>query len=48
MRLPEGFVPGLYGAGIGAIALATVGFFWGGWLTDGEGRDARNKRQWQQ
>ena len=36
MRLPEGFMSGLYGAGIGVIALAAVGFFWGGWLTGGE------------
>ncbi len=33
MKTPEWLSPGLYGAGIGAIALAIVGFSWGGWLT---------------
>jgi hypothetical protein len=32
MRAPEWLKPGLVGAGIGAVALATVGFGWGGWV----------------
>src|SRR5918994_4533772 len=26
--------PGLYGAACGAVALAVIGFSWGGWVTD--------------
>ncbi len=33
MKNPEWLKPGLYGAAIGAIALAVVGFSWGGWVT---------------
>jgi dienelactone hydrolase len=33
MKTPEWLSPGLYGAGLGAIALAIVGFSWGGWVT---------------
>ncbi len=33
MNAPQWLKPGLYGAAIGAIALATVGFSWGGWVT---------------
>ena len=33
MRNPEWLKPGLYGAAIGAVALAIVGFSWGGWVT---------------
>lgn len=33
MNIPEWVKPGLYGAAIGAIALAVVGFEWGGWVT---------------
>ena len=35
MQTPEWLRPGLYGAGCGAIALAVVGFSWGGWVTGG-------------
>jgi len=35
MRIPEWLRPGLYGAAAGAIALAIVGFTWGGWMTTG-------------
>ena len=38
MRTPEWLKPGLYGAGCGAIALAIVGFSWGGWVTGGKAR----------
>jgi hypothetical protein len=33
MTAPEWLKPGLLGAGAGAIALAIVGFTWGGWVT---------------
>ncbi len=33
MRIPEWVRPALYGAAGGAIALAIVGFTWGGWMT---------------
>ncbi len=35
MHTPEWLKPGLYGAAIGAAALAVVGFSWGGWVTGG-------------
>jgi hypothetical protein len=35
MNMPEWTVPSLYGAAVGAIALAVVGFTWGGWVTGG-------------
>ena len=35
MNVPEWVKPGLYGAAVGAAALAIVGFSWGGWLTGG-------------
>jgi hypothetical protein len=36
MQTPEWLKPGLYGAVCGAIALAVVGFSWGGWVTGGK------------
>jgi hypothetical protein len=33
MKMREWLKPGLIGAVIGAIALAVVGFSWGGWVT---------------
>jgi hypothetical protein len=33
MSSPGWLKPGLYGAAAGAIALAIVGFTWGGWMT---------------
>ena len=33
MKTPEWIKPGLYGAVFGAIALAIIGFSWGGWVT---------------
>jgi hypothetical protein len=38
MKTPEWLKPGLYGAACGAIALAIVGFSWGGWVTGGKAR----------
>ncbi len=35
MNSPEWLKPGLYGAAVGAVALAIVGFSWGGWVTGG-------------
>ncbi len=34
-NIPEWLKPGLYGAVVGAVALALVGFTWGGWVTAG-------------
>ena len=33
MNMPEWLKPGIYGAAVGAAALAIVGFSWGGWVT---------------
>lgn len=33
MKTPEWLQPGLVGAAVGAVALAIVGFSWGGWMT---------------
>jgi hypothetical protein len=38
MQTPAWLKPGLYGAVGGAIALAIVGFNWGGWVTSGTAR----------
>lgn len=35
MQIPVWTKPALVGAGCGAIALAIVGFSWGGWVTTG-------------
>jgi hypothetical protein len=35
MNTPEWLKPALYGAVVGAVALAIVGFSWGGWVTGG-------------
>ncbi len=35
MNIPEWLKPALYGAAAGAVALAIVGFSWGGWVTGG-------------
>ena len=39
MQLPTWLKPALLGAGVGAIALAIVGFSWGGWVTGGSEKD---------
>lgn len=39
MNAPEWLQPGLYGAGLGAIAVAIFGFTWGGWQTAGAAQD---------
>jgi hypothetical protein len=38
MQAPEWLKPGLYGAACGAVALAAIGFSWGGWVTGGTAR----------
>jgi hypothetical protein len=38
MQTPEWLKPGIYGAIGGAVALAIVGFNWGGWVTAGTAR----------
>ena len=43
MKLPEWTKPALYGAGVGAVALAIVGFTWGGWVTGGAAKDMAKK-----
>ena len=35
MNIPEWLKPGLFGAAAGAVALAIIGFSWGGWVTGG-------------
>jgi hypothetical protein len=35
MNTPEWLKPGLYGAAVGAVVVAIVGFSWGGWVTGG-------------
>src|SRR3990170_3082359 len=35
MQISSWLKPGLYGAACGAVALAIVGFSWGGWVTGG-------------
>ena len=34
MELPKWTVPSLQGAAAGAVALAIIGFNWGGWVTE--------------
>jgi hypothetical protein len=44
MQSPEWLKPALYGAACGAIALATVGFSWGGWVTGGKAEMMADQR----
>ena len=43
MELPKWTEPALYGAGAGAIALAIIGFNWGGWVTGGTSAEMSKK-----
>lgn len=43
MQFPTWLKPGLMGAGAGAIALAIVGFSWGGWVTGGSAKEMATK-----
>ncbi len=36
MDIPNWLKPGIYGAAVGAVSLAIVGFAWGGWVTGGK------------
>jgi hypothetical protein len=40
MRIPEQAKPAAWGAIGGAIALAVIGFTWGGWVTGGNATEA--------
>jgi hypothetical protein len=44
MKLPIETKPAFWGAAGGAIALAIVGFTWGGWVTGGTAEAAATKR----
>lgn len=43
MQFPSWIKPGLTGAAAGAIALALIGFNWGGWVTGGSASDMASK-----
>ena len=43
MKLPEWTKPALTGAVVGAIAVALIGFSWGGWTTQGAAKDMARK-----
>jgi hypothetical protein len=44
MKTPDWLRPGLYGAACGAIALAFIGFNWGGWVTGGTARQMASEQ----
>ncbi|ROP83920.1 hypothetical protein EDC65_4569 [Stella humosa] len=44
MKTPDWVRPGVYGAFIGAVAVAIVGFSWGGWVTGGTARQQATDR----
>jgi len=44
MQIPSEVKPALWGAVGGAIALAIVGFTWGGWVTGGAAETAAKQR----
>jgi hypothetical protein len=44
MQLPEWTKPALLGAGAGAIALAVIGFNWGGWMTNSSAVEMSNEQ----
>jgi hypothetical protein len=43
MNFPTWIKPALIGAGGGAIALAIIGFNWGGWVTGSSAKDMSRK-----
>lgn len=43
MKTPEWITPAVYGAVAGAVALAIVGFSWGGWVTGRTAKDLAEK-----
>jgi hypothetical protein len=42
MKIPASPEPFLWGAGVGAIALAIIGFNWGGWMTSSTAKEHAN------
>ena len=44
MKIPVETKPALWGFAIGAIALAVVGFNWGGWVTGGKAESVASQR----
>jgi pimeloyl-ACP methyl ester carboxylesterase len=44
MKIPEWIKPGIYGAVAGGIAVAVVGFSWGGWVTASSAQTSGDKR----
>ncbi len=44
MKSPEWLKPGLQGAAVGAVALAIVGFSWGGWVTGGTAKQMASEQ----
>lgn len=42
MNIPVWIKPALYGAVVGGVAVAIVGFAWGGWVTGGTALDSAN------
>lgn len=44
MKFPEWIKPALWGAGVGAIALAFAGFTWGGWQSSGDAAEMASKK----
>jgi hypothetical protein len=44
MNIPAETKPALWGAVGGAIALAIIGFTWGGWVTGGKATEMANKQ----
>ncbi len=39
MNVPTWIKPGIYGAAVGAAAIAIAGFSWGGWMTGSSARE---------
>ena len=48
MKNPEWLKPGAYGAAIGAVALAIVGFSWAGWVTESTAQTLASERAQQE
>lgn len=44
MNMPEWLKPGIFGGAAGAVALAIVGFNWGGWMTAGAAEQMASKQ----
>ncbi len=44
MQVPSETKPALWGAAGGAVALAIVGFTWGGWMTTGTANKLEDQR----